>query len=232
VELGTCVVDPLPDGLPQGSEIEVTIRYDEQARVHVSAKVMKNGQTAHAEIVRPENLLISAVSEETRDADVAVKARTVNPILAPAVIPPFTAPLSETERPVFVAASPETTQGTVPESSDVPIALCADCGTQLDARGRCPRCESQRPAVKPAAAIPATPRPKFRGVPSPPAEAEIIELGAPTVSRATKPQPTKATGAGPKMKPPPLPGNLAGTSRTAAEKAGEAEFWRITKKKQ
>ena len=33
VELGTCQIEPLPENLPEGTEIEVTITYDEQARV-------------------------------------------------------------------------------------------------------------------------------------------------------------------------------------------------------
>ncbi|MFO1040875.1 MAG: Hsp70 family protein [Planctomycetaceae bacterium] len=79
VELGTCQVDPLPENLPEGTEIEVTISYDEQARVHVDAKVLKTGQVAHTEIVRPENMVVKALSEGSEDseeeaAEVAVKS--------------------------------------------------------------------------------------------------------------------------------------------------------------
>ena len=63
VELGTCQIEPLPENLPEGTEIEVTISYDEQARVHVNAKVLKTGQVAHTEIVRPENMVVRALSE-------------------------------------------------------------------------------------------------------------------------------------------------------------------------
>jgi molecular chaperone DnaK len=245
VELGTCVVEPLPDDLPEGSEIEVTIRYDEQARVHVSAKVLKNGQTAQAEIVRPENLLVSAISEAAPDADVAVKAGAASrPILAPAVVPASATGLSEAERPVFAAASPKQTQGAVPESSDVPIALCPECGQALNARGQCPKCLAPhsgiirtRPTVSPAA--PATPKPKVRSVPAAPsgsikppplpAEDEIIELGKSSLHRAITPPAPKPAAPGPKVKPPPLPGGAV--TRTAAEKAGEDEFWRMTQKK-
>jgi hypothetical protein len=69
-------------------------------------------------------------------------------------------------------------------------------------------------------------------IPALPSEDEIIELGAPAGSRPQRASASKAAGA-PKVKPPPLPGPLAsGTpSRAAAEKAGEDEFWRITKRK-
>jgi molecular chaperone DnaK len=67
VELGTCLIEPLPENLPEGTEIEVTIKYDEQARVHVDAKVLKTGQEAHTEIVRPENMVVHALSEGAAD---------------------------------------------------------------------------------------------------------------------------------------------------------------------
>ncbi len=46
----------LPPGLPVNSEIDVTIRYDESARVHVSAREAKSGREASAEIVRAESV--------------------------------------------------------------------------------------------------------------------------------------------------------------------------------
>jgi len=247
VELGLCVVDPLPENLPEGSEIEVTIRYDEQARVHVSAKVLKNGQTAHAEIVRPENLLVSALSEESRDEDdVAVKDQNARPILAPAVVPASFTPSADADRLVFASAGGKA--GELPESSDVPVSLCPACAGPLDVFGVCPTCLARKQAAAQqrtgTSASPATPKPKVRGVPAPasgsiklsssaipalPSEDEIIELGAPANARPLKPQPSKPSGAAPKVKPPPLPSNFS--SRAAAEKAGEDEFWQITKRK-
>ena len=47
--------------LPEKSPIEVTISYDEQARVHVSAKDVASGKTARTEIVREENVVIERV---------------------------------------------------------------------------------------------------------------------------------------------------------------------------
>lgn len=263
VELGTCVVDPLPANLPDGSEIEVTIRYDEQALVHVSAKVLKNGQTAQAEIVRPENVKVSALQDDSREADVAVKSKSpAKPIRAPAPVSLSTTPLSESERPVFASAV-NPPFANAPESSDVPVALCAVCAQPLDALGRCAACAAaRRPAAQVRPQTPTTVQssgPKVRGVPAPPtgsqktpsaalkssasgtipvvpSEDEIIELGAPTMNRPARSAAAKpANSPAPKVKPPPLPGNLAsgtGASRASAEKAGEDEFWRLTKRKQ
>ncbi|WP_437191633.1 Hsp70 family protein [Planctomicrobium sp. SH527] len=52
VEIGTCVIDQLPNQLPIGSPIEVTIRYDEQARVFVDAIEVASGTRAQTTIVR------------------------------------------------------------------------------------------------------------------------------------------------------------------------------------
>ncbi len=228
VELGTCVVDPLPDGLPEGSEIEVTIRYDEQARVHVSAREMKTGQVAHTEIVRPENLMVSAISEESRDADIAVKGRPGHkPILSPATI----------AQPISQAPAPDD------EAFDEPIPLCDDCGEALDNRGKCPKCQ---PASGPARRPVPEPRPKARGVPVPasapptvkkpgpprpvpalPADDEIIEMTAPPLPRLKPPSSPSPTGK-PKVKAPPLANP---PPRAQAEKAGEDEFWKLPQPK-
>lgn len=64
VELGTCVVDELPANLPVGSPIEVTIRYDAQARVHVEAKELVSGRSARTTIIRRENVSAQTVPEQ------------------------------------------------------------------------------------------------------------------------------------------------------------------------
>ncbi|MDQ3329063.1 MAG: Hsp70 family protein [Planctomycetota bacterium] len=69
VKLGDCVVDGLPPNLPEGSEIAVSIRYDEQAKVHVSAKDVTSGRRAEAEIVRAENLKPQLTTDQKADAD-------------------------------------------------------------------------------------------------------------------------------------------------------------------
>jgi molecular chaperone DnaK len=54
--LGACRITQLPPRLPEGSEVEVTISYDRQARVHVAAREVVSGTLAEVEIVRFENL--------------------------------------------------------------------------------------------------------------------------------------------------------------------------------
>ncbi len=69
VELGTCVIDDLTPNLPEDSQIEVTISYDEQARVHVSAKDITGGKQATTEIIREENLIRKDVAQSGAAAE-------------------------------------------------------------------------------------------------------------------------------------------------------------------
>ncbi|MBX3441255.1 MAG: Hsp70 family protein [Planctomyces sp.] len=56
VDLGECQIDGLPPNLPAMTPIEVTIHYDEQARVHVTAREPQSGLAARTTIIREENL--------------------------------------------------------------------------------------------------------------------------------------------------------------------------------
>lgn len=56
IVLGDCEITELPANLPEGTEIEVTISYDHQARVHVSACEPTSGRQAEVEIIRQQNV--------------------------------------------------------------------------------------------------------------------------------------------------------------------------------
>ena len=58
VELGTCIIEDLPPDLPENSQVEVTISYDEQARVHIAATDVASGKQATTEIVREESVVV------------------------------------------------------------------------------------------------------------------------------------------------------------------------------
>ncbi len=128
VELGTCVIDGLPDELPEGSEIDVSISYDAEARVHVSAVDVTSGRAAATEIVRKENLLVDA-AEAGSQTD--VKVRTEKPVAA--------APPREPAPPKPVRARQKPPAQRLVESEQ-PIPLCNKCGEPLDLRGVCMEC--------------------------------------------------------------------------------------------
>jgi molecular chaperone DnaK len=54
-QIGDFRIYDLPAGLPKGSPVEVTYRYDSAGRIHVSAKELVGNTAAATEIVR-ENL--------------------------------------------------------------------------------------------------------------------------------------------------------------------------------
>ena len=74
VVLGDCKIDGLPPNLPEGSIIDVTISYDPQARVHVSAKDAASGKSAATEILRQENLVAQLASDPRFNSDSVVLA--------------------------------------------------------------------------------------------------------------------------------------------------------------
>lgn len=134
VKLGECVIDGLPDELPEGSQIEVLIRYDEQARVHVAARDVASGRRASAEILRHENLVpqLKAPAQET---DVSLSPGGRQP-----------AGSSKTDSPAPPQPQPVPRSTTVPPPAPRPAA----------------QAQRPKPAVKPqpAPSTRATPQPR------------------------------------------------------------------------
>jgi len=160
--LGDCQITDLPPDLPEGTEIEVTISYDHQARVHVSAREPISGLRAEAELIRQENLnaqlqekpevaagLVAMaadkkiVSENTPAVEIKNVAATVNTLAVKAKT------ITPTASKKASAANPELDALT--ELSNIfadgelvieeqPVLLCNDCGSPLLGNGRCSNC--------------------------------------------------------------------------------------------
>jgi molecular chaperone DnaK len=234
VELGTCLIESLPENLPEGTEIEVTISYDEQARVHVDAKVLATGQEAHTEIVRPENRIIRPLDEEYHDAEVMPIAAGPSPAVAsaPSVEPvklatpspkPTVAPVVP-PKSVSPAKPVKSTLSSIEESSK-PIPLCNQCGEPLDSRGECGQCKSpSRPKTPGNAPVkPKLPSTGAHKVPSAGVKPAAAKKPSSTLldeesladfvwdpTDFSKPGPKSAAPAPsptvkPKIKPPPVP---------------------------
>lgn len=172
VELGVCVIEDLPPNLPENSQIEVTISYDEQARVHVSAKDAASGKEASTEIVREGGV----VQQDAKDP----AAASGIPPAAPEVTDWQSGEIkaATTDRPADDVAdvavkkpkkkvSPTASHpGPVSEEIDLgdaildeeledagmPVPLCNECGATLDHRGQCPDCKPSPKTKKPTAA--------------------------------------------------------------------------------
>jgi len=188
VILGSCVIHDLPPNLPEGSEIAVTISYDAQAKVHVSAKDVASGKRAHTEIVRQENVVPQLASDHGEKADLqltgkdveaaapqlprdfgkslgsgqtqaAAGERTVRkPVAAPTAAPSIPKPRA-VPSVKQAPATPAAASLSKLEQADQPIPLCNNCGEPLNARGQCPSCGVAAPAAqRPAGQRPAQPQ--------------------------------------------------------------------------
>lgn len=83
VELGECLIEGLPEHLPVSSPIEVTIRYDEQARVHVEAVVTSSGQSAQVTLVRPQVMIPTTTSTDPQAGTESKNAAAPTPATTP-----------------------------------------------------------------------------------------------------------------------------------------------------
>jgi molecular chaperone DnaK len=228
VELGTCVVEPLPENLPEGSEIEVTISYDTQARVHVSAREVKSGLAAQTEIVRAENVVVRAIRDAEPEAEVREipKPKRRPTETQPLPIPP--APSKETSPPPL-PRQPAARPALRLEESEQPIPLCNDCGEPLDLRGQCPACGPKRakapqPRSNPATANKRRPERQPPAEPAPKLRIPLDDDDEPltlddSIRTPTKPLPRLKAGSGSqpelKAKPP-------------EKTPGEDEFWTLS----
>jgi len=164
VKLGGCVIEDLPPDLPEGSEIAVTIQYDRQARVQVSARDVTSGKEASTEILRQENLVNQLETDKPDETELAY----VRSERQSAASPRKTADRSQpAPKPAAGKRSPKSRrqdkQSTAPnqsvretpkprpipmhntvehglEQAAQPIPLCNSCGEPLNLRGDCPAC--------------------------------------------------------------------------------------------
>jgi molecular chaperone DnaK len=179
VVLGDCKIDGLPANLPEGSKVDVTISYDPQARVHVSAKDAASGKSAMTEILRQENIVAQLTSDPRLGSDSVVLADKI-----PAN--PFKQAAEVREEPQ-TDLSDEKWTAFFEKKEREPVALCNACGTPLGANGKCLQCSAKagsiktgltkpspvKAAAKPSAAQPAPAAAKSK--PSKPASPETIK---------------------------------------------------------
>ena len=173
-KLGDCVIEKLPDGLPVSSPVEVTLRYDEQARVHVEAKDPISGAVAMAVIVREQNRTF-LTPDQAQAAEVALQSAThsnvpsasgTDPVKHPdlpkaifvaprAAAPPPKAAVRKSAKPAKSRkpkrSNPEA--AAMLERSERPIPLCNYCGEPFNARGKCTGCGRTAPPAKARKAV-------------------------------------------------------------------------------
>jgi len=170
--LGDCQITDLPADLPEGTEIEVTISYDHQARVHVAAREPISGLRAEAELIRQENL--NAQLQEKPEIAAGPAAMSADNEIVSEYTPAFEiqkvkAPENKSSANVkknTPAASKKKSSVANPELDalaelsnifadgelvieEQPVLLCNDCGAPLLASGRCSSCSKVQPKSQP-----------------------------------------------------------------------------------
>jgi molecular chaperone DnaK len=246
VKLGACVIEELPPNLPLESPIEVTIRYDEQARVHVSARHVTSGAEAKATIVREGNLSYLP-SDQARAADVSLAkeppaARSALPPVAQppqsaAVAPkPAAPPVPATvvgERIFRPAGTPATTPRK-PAGRPAPVKTVKPAPRVLPALEQaerpvplCNKCgeplDARGRCVRCGVAAAPAKRPAKarRAVAPPPDDADILNLDEHSAPTERMPIPKVKPPGLPKVKKPPT------GSKSDQIRMGEQEFWTL-----
>jgi molecular chaperone DnaK len=170
VELGSCIVDDLPRELPEGTPIEVTIRYDEQACVHVEARELNSGKSARTSIIRQENLQVKATEDVApvveAPAVATQKIASVPPVglqstFRPAgegipIKPQRPRVRASVSQPSATIESAAKSRQSLPgvrslDDAEQPVPLCNECGEPLNHKGQCVACMKSATAA-PAAA--------------------------------------------------------------------------------
>ena len=156
--LGDCRISGLPADLPEGTEIEVTLSYDHQARVHVTAREPVSGAEAEIEILRAENLREAAgATRPALAAAAASAAAAAVPVQQPSggMVKAGAGDQGLQLKPVQAGAKraePEedlldvfqdllkSMEGRDAGVSEQPILLCEKCQGELGRGGRCTKC--------------------------------------------------------------------------------------------
>lgn len=187
--LGDCLISDLPTNLPEGSEVEVTISYDHQARVHVAARELQSGMSAEAEIFRQENL--SAQLQEAVEAEPAHEKpkRTVDNKASSGEIPVVHAEPTKAMNKDWEAVS----EGLADFQDDLdleqPVLLCNACGATLTSKTKCRACGAS--TAKPKTKKKAAGQPKRKAATDTPQVSKKRKRKRPAskTPTATKPEP-------------------------------------------
>lgn len=187
VVLGDCEITQLPPNLPEGTEIEVTISYDRQARVHVTAREPLSNRAAEVELIRRENLsddvpqptavkpgvagaAVAAVAPAAAGAGAAAKPSAAtaaggssaaggsrNKVAAKADTDDVA---SREVRDLLEQLSDFGRTGSPAAFSEQPVLLCNTCSKPLGRGGLCPSCgATSQPGPRRRPARPAEGRP-------------------------------------------------------------------------
>ena len=128
-EIGECHITNLPTGLPKNSQVEVTISYDVDARVHVTARELKSDYSAEVDFIRLENL--SEPIQETSNTLVPKTPKFEAVAEKPKAETQQESPLTASGQPPTTLRQPQT------ESAEEMVLRCPACNAPLNNNGEC-----------------------------------------------------------------------------------------------
>ena len=215
--LGACRISELPASLPEGSEVEVTISYDHQARVHVSARELVSGKVAEVEIVRQENL-----AAQLEHGGGGTGQGLADGVSLPDCSTGYPAELDHDTIDLDVIVSPEPVKELsdlaeflqLQEEPDQPVLLCNDCGEPLGRGGICAICEAPRTRRKSADGTSRSGRTPRRPSAASQSTAMARDSANASARKAAKPEAKSVK-----------PGAKARKRRPRPVDPAEAEFW-------
>ena len=173
VELGACIVEDLPPNLPVNTPIEVTINYDEQARVHVTARELASGKEARVSIVRLENVVSQTLP------DIPGSKKTPEPVAPGQPLKVRSSKDKEQEKPKAVASVFR------PASNSTPAGNSVDDATAKTEQMPVP----PKPGVRPIVVKKATPAEEASPVIS-----DVVRFPTAMPKGASPPAPPAKTG--------------------------------------
>jgi molecular chaperone DnaK len=146
-ELGDCEISNLPPGLPEGTQVDVTISYDAQARVHVSARELTTNKSTEVEIVREEALLRPLASEESP------APKKTAPAPQPEQSDEAEPPVAGIDRSLEALAGLSLEFSMTPGHTDEAVLFCCNqCGRPLTPDAECEVCVTDSQVLRSLAA--------------------------------------------------------------------------------
>jgi len=144
-ELGDCEISNLPEGLPEGSQVDVTISYDVQARVHVSARELTTNRSTEVEIIRKESLLGPVSQHKSASNEkVATEPQRANE-------PEATS--TGVQGALEALADMSLEFSTTPANTDEAVLFCCNqCGRPLTSEAECEVCVTDSQVLRSLAA--------------------------------------------------------------------------------
>lgn len=177
VEVGECVITDLPQNLPEGSKVEITIAYDQQARIQVTAQELQSRCQATANLTRPGNVLQtqSPGRGESKNAKTPqARKQAAGKSARPGAKAKQRARKPQRPKPRPPAAAvtdfgaecfdEDLLRAMSDAADESPVFLCHRCGVELNSAGYCDDCDGGQAQSNPSGNPSGSPKQRDKSV--------------------------------------------------------------------